>query len=328
MAVLVTGGAGYIGSHAALALLDAGEEVVVLDNLSFGFSFAVPERAIFVQGDVGDQALIASVIEKYKINAVMHFAARIVVSESVVEPLDYYLANTVKTRAFLETVVKCGVKHFVFSSTAAVYGEPDIVPIPEEAAKAPINPYGRSKLMTEWMLDDVCAVSGLGAVVLRYFNVAGADPQLRSGQSALPATHLVKLAVRAASGKREGLSVFGTDYPTPDGSCVRDYVHVSDLAEAHVAALTYLRRGGENVKLNCGYGRGFSVLEVIECVKKISRSDFPVKIEPRRPGDPAVLVADARKIKQVLGWTPKYDDLDAMAKHALAWEHKVTERGL
>lgn len=328
MTALVTGGAGYIGSHTALALLDVGEKVIVLDDLSTGFPFMVPEKAVFVRGDVADQKLVSSLIEEHGINAVIHFAARIVVSESVGRPLDYYLANTVKTQALLETVVSSGIRHFIFSSTAAVYGETASEPIGEEASLAPINPYGRSKLMAEWMLYDIAAVTGLGTAILRYFNVAGADPAGRSGETTLPATHLVKLAVRAALGKRSGLSVFGNDYPTPDGSCVRDYIHVSDLAMAHVAALAHLRRGGGNLKLNCGYGHGFSVLEVIDVVKRVSGADFDVTIEERRPGDPAILVADAGKIRDVLGWTPQYDDLEAIVTHALAWENAMTGRGL
>ncbi|MEN3931155.1 UDP-glucose 4-epimerase GalE [Microvirga sp. W0021] len=328
MTVLVTGGAGYIGSHTALALLDAGEKVVVLDDLSTGFDFMIPEQATFVKGDIGDQDCVETIIKQYGITAVIHFASKIVVSESVSQPLEYYETNTSKSRNLIETVTRCDVKHFIFSSTAAVYGEPEKTPIREDVYLSPINPYGRSKLMVEWMLADAAKVSGLGTVVLRYFNVAGADPAGRSGETTLPATHLVKLAARAALGKRDGLSVFGTDYATPDGSCVRDYVHVSDLAAAHVAALNHLRTGGENLTLNCGYGHGFSVLEVIEIVKRISGNDFPVKHEERRPGDPAALVADGSKIQTLLGWEPQYDDLEAMANHALAWEKKLVARGL
>jgi len=328
MAVLVTGGAGYIGSHAALALLDAGEEVVILDNLSTGFRFMVPERAVFIEGDVADRALVAGIIQQYAIDAVIHFAARIIVSESVSEPLGYYFSNTSKSRTLIETVVAGGVENLIFSSTAAVYGEPEHTPIMEDAVLSPINPYGRSKLMAEWILDDAARAHGLKYVALRYFNVAGADPAGRSGETSLPATHLVKLAARAALGKRPSLSVFGTDYPTPDGSCVRDYVHVSDLADAHVRALEHLRNGGESLKLNCGYGHGFSVLEVIELMKEVSGNNFEVRIEPRRPGDPATLVAGAERIRRELGWEPQYDDLKAMAAHALEWEKALISRKL
>jgi UDP-glucose-4-epimerase len=328
MAVLVTGGAGYIGSHTALALLDAGEEVVILDDLSTGFRFMIPEQATFIEGDVGDAALVASLIEKYRIEAVIHFAARIVVSESVSLPLDYYHTNTAKSLSLIETVVAKGVRNFIFSSTAAVYGEPEVVPIVEDVTLAPINPYGRSKLMVEGMLQDAADAHGLNFIALRYFNVAGADPAGRSGETTLPATHLVKLAVRTALGKRPYLSVFGTDYPTPDGSCIRDYVHVSDLADAHLVALAHLRKGGKSLKLNCGYGHGFSVLEVMNLVKDVSGIDFELRIEERRPGDPAALVAKADCIRQELGWQPKYDDLKAMVTHALAWERSLTPRGL
>lgn len=328
MAVLVTGGAGYIGSHAALALLDAGEEVVILDNLSTGFRFMVPERAGFIEGDVADRALVADIIRTYAIDSVIHFAARIIVSESVSEPLGYYYANTSKSRTLIETVISSGVEHFIFSSTAAVYGEPEHVPIAEDSILAPINPYGRSKLMTEWILDDAANAHGLKHVTLRYFNVAGADPAGRSGETSLPATHLVKLAARAALGKRPSLSIFGTDYPTPDGSCIRDYVHVSDLADAHVRALGHLRNGGESLKLNCGYGHGFSVMEVMELLKEVSGNNFDVRIEPRRLGDPAILVAEASRIRRELGWAPQYDDLRAMALHALEWERTLTPRDM
>ncbi|MCL2713423.1 MAG: UDP-glucose 4-epimerase GalE [Alphaproteobacteria bacterium] len=328
MTVLVTGGAGYIGSHTALALCDAGEDVVILDDLSTGFDFMVPARATFVRGDVADEALVGSLITTHRIEAVLHFAAQIVVSDSVVRPLDYYLANTTKTRALLAAITRARIRHFIFSSTAAVYGERDNEPLREDMAPAPINPYGRSKLMSEWMLEDAAAATGLSFAILRYFNVVGADPHGRSGETTLPATHLVKLAARAALGKHPALSVFGTDYPTPDGSCVRDYVHVSDLAQAHVAALTHLRRGAAPLKVNCGYGHGFSVLEVIDVVKRVSGVDFAVKIAPRRAGDPAVLIADNRRITEILGWTPQYDDLEAIVAHALEWERQLVARNL
>ncbi|MFG1397748.1 UDP-glucose 4-epimerase GalE [Roseixanthobacter pseudopolyaromaticivorans] len=326
MAILVTGGAGYIGSHMVLALLDAGEAVVVLDDLSTGFRWAVPEAAVFVQGDVSDSALVAQTVRQYGIEAVIHFAARIVVPESVADPLGYYLANTVKTRALLEAVVGAGVPHFIFSSTAAVYGMVGTEPVDEHAALNPISPYGRSKLMSEWMMRDAGAAFPLHYVALRYFNVAGADPKGRSGQSTAGATHLIKVACEAALGKRPGLHVFGTDYETPDGTCLRDYIHVSDLAAAHLDALAYLRSGGESGIFNCGYGRGYSVLDVVETVKAVSGVDFPVTYSPRRAGDPAAIVAASDRIQAQLGWAPKLDDLPTIVAHALDWERSLAER--
>ena len=326
MAILVSGGAGYIGSHMVLELLDRGESVVVLDNLSTGFWWAVPPEAVLIQGDIGDQALVERVIAEHGISEIAHFAARIVVPESVTDPLGYYLNNTVKTRALLESAVRGGVKRVIFSSTAAVYGEPAISPVPEEIELAPINPYGRSKLMSEWMLGDVARAHGLGFVVLRYFNVAGADPKGRSGQSSPNATHLIKVAGQAALGQRAALEVFGTDYPTPDGTCIRDYIHVTDLARAHLAALDHLRAGGANLTLNCGYGRGYSVNEVVAVVKQVSGVDFPVKLSGRRPGDPASLVAKADRIRSELGWQPEHDDLEEIVRQALTWEDKLRTR--
>lgn len=327
MAVLVTGGAGYIGSHMVLALIDAGhEEVVVLDDLSTGFDWALPPEVRLVVGDVADQALVTETILRHQIDAVAHFAARIVVPDSVADPLGYYLANTVKTRALIETAARTGVKHFIFSSTAAVYGEPEIVPVPETLATNPINPYGRSKLMSEWMLADAAAAHGFSYGVLRYFNVAGADPRGRSGQSTPNATHLIKVATQAALGQRTHLEVFGTDYPTRDGSCLRDYIQVSDLADAHMVVLDHLRGGGASLTLNCGYGRGYSVLEVIEVVKRISGRDFEVRLSPRRPGDPAQIIAGADRIRNELGWSPRQDDLDAIVAQALAWEESLAKR--
>ena len=327
MAVLVTGGAGYIGSHMVLALVDAGhEEVVVLDDLSTGFDWALPPEVRLVVGDVSDQALVTETILRHGIDSIAHFAAKIVVPDSVSDPLGYYLANTVKTRALIETAARTGVKHFIFSSTAAVYGEPETVPVPENLATNPINPYGRSKLMSEWMLADAAKAHGFTTVVLRYFNVAGADPRGRTGQSTPNATHLIKVATQAALGQRTHLDVYGTDYPTRDGSCLRDYIQVSDLADAHVVALNHLRSGGDSLTLNCGYGRGYSVLEVIEVVKRISGRDFEVRLSPRRPGDPAQIVAGADRIRSELGWTPKYDDLDAIVAQALAWEDSLAKR--
>ena len=327
MAVLVTGGAGYIGSHMVLALVDAGhEEVVVLDDLSTGYDWALPPEVRLVVGDVADQALVTETILRHRIDAVEHFAAKIVVPESVADPLGYYLANTVKTRALIETASRTGVKHFIFSSTAAVYGEPEIVPVPETLATNPINPYGRSKLMSEWMLADAAAAHGFTYGVLRYFNVAGADPRGRSGQSMPAATHLIKVATQAALGQRTHLEVFGTDYPTRDGSCLRDYIQVSDLAAAHLTVLDHLRGGGESLTLNCGYGRGYSVLEVVEVVKRISGRDFEVRLSPRRAGDPAQIIAGADRIRNELGWSPKHDDLDAIVAQALAWEDTLVKR--
>ncbi|MEH3119736.1 MAG: UDP-glucose 4-epimerase GalE [Methylorubrum populi] len=327
MAVLVTGGAGYIGSHMVLALVDAGrEEVVVLDDLSTGYDWALPPEVRLVVGDVADQALVTETILRHRIDTIAHFAARIVVPDSVSDPLGYYLANTVKTRALIETAARTGVRHFIFSSTAAVYGEPGIVPVPETLATNPINPYGRSKLMSEWMLADAAAAHGFTYGVLRYFNVAGADPRGRSGQSMPAATHLIKVATQAALGRRTHLDVFGTDYPTPDGSCLRDYIQVSDLADAHLVVLDHLRGGAESLTVNCGYGRGYSVLEVVEVVRRVSGRDFEVRLSPRRPGDPARIVAGADRIRNELGWTPKHDDLDAIVAQAFAWEDFLTKR--
>ncbi len=326
MTVLVTGGAGYIGSHMVLALIDAGEPVVVLDNLSTGFRWAVHPDATFVEGDVSDSALVAQVIADHDITAVVHFAARIVVPESVADPLGYYYANTVKTRALLEAVVAAGVPHLIFSSTAAVYGMVGNDPVAEEALLSPISPYGRSKLMSEWMLEDTAFAFPLRYVALRYFNVAGADPAGRTGQSTAGATHLIKVACETALGKRPGMAVFGTDYETPDGTCLRDYIHVSDLVAAHLDALTYLRQGGSSAVLNCGYGRGYSVLEVIDTVKSVSGVDFKVTYSPRRPGDPAAVVAKADKIRATVGWEPRLDDLATIVRHALTWEQSLDRR--
>src|SRR5215218_2295113 len=326
MAVLVTGGAGYIGSHMVLALLDAGEEVVVLDNLPTGFHSALPPQAKLVVGDMGDQELVGRVIGEHGVKAIAHFAAKIVVPESVADPLGYYFNNTVKSRALIEAAIRGGVEHFIFSSTAAVYGDVDVEPVGEDRALKPVSPYGRSKLMTEWMLADAAKAHGLRYVVLRYFNVAGADPQGRSGQSTANATHLIKVAAQTALGERSHIEVFGTDYPTPDGSCLRDYIQVTDLANAHLDALTHLRRGGESLTLNCGYGRGYSVLEVIDVVKRVSGRDFPVRLSQRRPGDPATIVAKAERIRERLGWRPRYDDLNQIVGQALAWERALKIR--
>lgn len=326
MSVLVTGGAGYIGSHMVLALVDAGYDVVVLDDFSTGFEWAVHPAASLVAGDVADGEKVRRLVDEHSVDAVIHFAARIVVPDSVADPLGYYLANTVKTRALIEAVVKAGVPHFIFSSTAAVYGMIGSEPVAEDAALAPISPYGRSKLMSEWMLADAALAHPLSYVALRYFNVAGADPLGRSGQSTAGATHLIKVAAETALGKRARIQVFGTDYETPDGTCLRDYIHVTDLAAAHLDALRHLKAGGGNAVLNCGYGRGYSVLEVIETVKRVSGIDFRVEVSGRRAGDPAAIVAKATRIRDDLGWTPKLDDLPTIVEHALAWERRLSER--
>lgn len=323
MTILVTGGAGYIGSHMVHTLADAGERVVVLDNLSTGFEWAIPKGAPLVIGETGDQLRVAALIAEHRVDSIIHFAASIVVPDSVRDPLGYYRNNTMNSRALLEVAVNSGVKQFIFSSTAAVYGNPATAPVNENAPLAPMSPYGNSKLMTEMMLKDVGAAYDLKFMTLRYFNVAGADPTLRTGQSTLGATHLIKVAVEAALGMRPKLDVYGTDYHTPDGTCVRDYIHVTDLANAHMAALTHLRRGGESATFNCGYGHGYSVLEVVDAVKRVSKRDFKVELAPRRPGDPAMIVADSARIRAQLGWTPRFDNLDLIVEHALAWERRL-----
>lgn len=326
MSVLVTGGAGYIGSHMVHALSDAGESIVVLDNLSTGFWWALPGTATLVVGDMGDEDLVGRLIREHNVEAIVHFAAKIVVPESVADPLGYYLNNTVKSRALIAAAVAGGVKHIIFSSTAAVYGDVDAKPVSEDTPLNPVSPYGRSKLMTEWMLQDTANAHPITYVALRYFNVAGADPKGRTGQSTPNATHLIKVACQAALGQRAGLEVFGTDYVTPDGSCLRDYIQVSDLAAAHLAALRYLRGGGDSSVFNCGYGTGYSVLDVVDVVKQVSGVDFPVKLSPRRPGDPAAIVAKADRIRATLGWVPQYDDLSGIVRQALAWEQHLKTR--
>ena len=323
MSILVTGGAGYIGSHMVLALADAGERVVVLDNLSTGFAWAVDPRATLVEGDTGDDTLVAWLLREHAVQAIIHFAGSIVVPESVADPLGYYLNNTVKSRALIAAAVEAGVPHFIFSSTAAVYGNPAVTPVPEDADLSPMSPYGSSKLMTEIMLADTARAHPLRYVALRYFNVAGAGPAGRSGQSTPRATHLIKVACEAALGKRPYMEVFGTDYPTSDGTCIRDYIHVSDLAEAHMAALEHLTRGGASTVLNCGYSQGYSVLQVIEAVKRVSGVDFEVRLSARRPGDPASIVAASDRIRADLGWVPHHADLDRIVAHALEWERKL-----
>jgi len=323
MTVLVTGGAGYIGSHMVHALVESGESAVVVDNLSTGFSEFLPEGIPLFVGDAGDENLVEGIIASHKAESIIHFAGSVVVPESMRDPLGYYRNNTMTTRNLLNVAIKCGVNRFIFSSTAAVYGNPDQTPVPEHAPTRPLSPYGSSKLMSELMLHDAAAAHDLNYVVLRYFNVAGADPQARIGLATEGATHLLKVAVEAATGQRAKVDVFGTDYPTPDGSCIRDFIHVHDLAQAHRAALSYLRGGGPSATLNCGYGRGYSVLEAIEAVRRVSGRNFAVQHAPRRPGDIMAMVADTKRIRGVLDWTPQFDDLDTIASHALAWEEKL-----
>lgn len=326
MTVLVTGGAGYIGSHMVLALVDAGEDVVVLDNLTTGFWWAVAPQAKLVEGDIGDAEFLNRLMTENKFDAVVHFAGSIIVPDSVSDPLGYYLNNTVKSRTLLDSAVKAGIPRFIFSSTAAVYGNPLTQPVFETEAPAPISPYGTSKLMTEWMLRDTHAAHGLNYVALRYFNVAGADPKGRSGQSTPRATHLIKVACQTALGQRESMDIFGTDYDTPDGTCLRDYIHVSDLIAAHMDALSHLRRGGESGVFNCGYGKGYSVLEVIRAVEKAHGGAVRAKMVARRAGDPVAIIAGADRVKAILGWKPKYNDLDAIVTSALAWENHLLRR--
>lgn len=328
--VLVTGGAGYIGSHAVLALLDAGWKVAVVDNLTTGFRFAVPDEVPLYEGDIEDGALLARIFAEQNMGdgggAIMHFAGSIIVPESVENPLKYYHNNTAKSRALIEAAVKGGVPHFIFSSTAATYGIPEVSPVHEDSPKLPINPYGMSKLMTETMLADTALAHPLNYCALRYFNVAGADPQARSGQSTAGATHLIKVAVEAALGKRSHVDVFGTDYGTPDGTGVRDYIHVADLAAAHVLALEALiEQADRSLTMNCGYGRGFSVLEVLDAVDRVTNNKLDRRMSPRRAGDPDSLISDNGRIKQTLPWQPRYADLDQIIGHALAWERKLTE---
>ena len=325
--VMVTGGAGYIGSHEVLALCDAGYEVVVVDNLVTGFAWAVDPRATLIEANVADDIAVRAAIRDHNVRAIMHFAGSVVVPESVSDPLKYYRNNTAATRSLIESAVTEGVPHFIFSSTAATYGTPVKVPVEETDPTVPINPYGMSKLMTEAMLRDVAAAHPMNYCALRYFNVAGADPQGRSGQSTVGATHLIKIAVEAATGKRAAVSVFGTDFDTPDGTGVRDYIHVSDLAAAHVAALELLvAEPGKSHTLNAGYNRGFSVNEVLDAVDRVTNMTIERRYEGRRAGDPAALVADNRAILAALPWRPQRDDLDTIVQDALTWERKLSER--
>jgi UDP-glucose 4-epimerase len=325
-AILVTGGAGYIGSHAVLALLDAGWPVVVIDNLVTGFRWAVPDAAVFVEGDIGDADLVGRTIDEHAIAAIMHFAGSVVVPESVEDPLKYYENNTAKSRQLVAAAIAHGVAHIIFSSTAATYGIPTERPVREDMPTVPINPYGRSKLMTEWMLQDVAAAHAVNYCALRYFNVAGADPEGRSGQSTEGATHLIKVAVEAALAKRNAVSVFGSDYDTPDGTGVRDYIHVSDLAAAHVLALeTLIAEPDESYILNCGYGRGFSVNEVLDSVDRVAGVTLTRNYEGRRAGDPDALIADNSAILSAIPWEPRFDDLDVIVRHALDWEKRLDD---
>lgn len=324
--ILVTGGAGYIGSHTAQLLLDAGHHVVVLDNLSNGDPAMVPGDADFVQGDVSDRPMLDDLLKARGIEAVLHFAGSIIVPESVENPLLYYRNNTVASQGLIEACVAAGIAKFIFSSTAAVYGEPEVVPVTEDSAKVPISPYGTSKLMTEFMLRDTAAAHDFRYVALRYFNVAGADPGGRRGQSMANATHLIKLAVQTALGLRDHLTIFGDDYDTPDGTGVRDYIHVADLADAHVKALGYLIEGGEAQVMNCGYGRGASVREVIAALEAVTGQTLPVEVGPRRAGDPPSLISRAERVRETLGWTPQLDDLETIVESALRWEKQLNQK--
>jgi len=326
--ILVTGGAGYIGSHAVLALIAAGHTPVVIDNLVTGFRWAVPPQVSFIEGDVADEALVAQSIAEHKIDAIMHFAGSVVVPESVEDPLKYYRNNTAATRSLIDAAISSGVRHFIFSSTAATYGIPDETPVREDTPQRPINPYGTSKLMSELMLDDVAAAHDFNYCALRYFNVAGADPQGRTGQSTAGATHLIKVAVEAALGKRDEVGIFGTDFDTPDGTGVRDYIHVSDLADAHVLALDALRAAPEkSYRLNCGYGHGYSVVQVLDAVDRVTGNRIQRRMEGRRAGDPDQLISDNAAITREFGWQPKYNDLDLIVTHALQWEAELERRG-
>jgi UDP-glucose 4-epimerase len=328
MTVMVTGGAGYIGSHAVLALLDAGYGVVVVDNLVTGFDWAVDERATLIECAIEDEGRVRAAIRGHHVKAIMHFAGSVVVPESVSDPLKYYRNNTAASRSLIESAVTESVPHFIFSSTAATYGTPTTEKVSETSPTLPINPYGMSKLMTEAMLRDVAAAHPMNYAALRYFNVAGADPEGRSGQSTAGATHLIKVAVEAATGKRDSVAIFGTDFDTPDGTGVRDYIHVSDLAAAHVAALDLLiAEPTRSHTLNAGYGRGFSVNEVLDAVDRVTNVQIVRNRQGRRPGDPAALISDNAAILRTLDWTPKRDDLDLIVTDALAWERKLSERG-
>jgi UDP-glucose 4-epimerase len=328
MTVLVTGGAGYIGSHMVLELMDHGEEVIVVDDLSTGARRCVPENIKLFIGDVGNENFTSALMAQHKIDTIFHFAGSVIVPESVSDPLKYYDNNTAKSRNLMASAVKAGVRFFVFSSTAAVYGHGSDGAVDENSRLSPDSPYGKSKLMTEMMLQDVASAHDLHYAVLRYFNVAGADPNLRTGQSTLNATHLIKVAAEAATGARNSIDIFGTDYPTPDGTCIRDYIHVTDLVAAHSAALRYLRDEKKNLTLNCGYGRGYSVLDVIKAAKRISGTDFPTQTANRRAGDMVSIIADAGLLRSKLSWKPKFDNLDVIVGHAIEWERHLQRQTL
>ncbi|HKQ45241.1 MAG TPA: UDP-glucose 4-epimerase GalE [Rhizomicrobium sp.] len=325
MTILITGGAGYIGSHMAHHLLGTGEKIVVLDNMVTGVKKNVPEDVTFVKGDIGDEALVSDLLAAHGIDSVIHFAGSVVVPESVENPLYYYANNTAAARTLIAACVKNGVSNFIFSSTAAVYGSPPVVPVAEDGPTIPVSPYGRSKLITEWILQDVAAAHPIKYGILRYFNVAGADPQGRTGQSTPRATHLIKRACEVATGKIPHLTIYGTDYETPDGTGVRDYIHVSDLVDIHERVLQYLRDGGPSVLFNCGYGRGFSVREVAAEVGRVNGKPLAIEYAPRRPGDLGIVVAQTAKLTKTLGWTPKYQDLETIVKTALTWERRVRD---
>jgi UDP-glucose 4-epimerase len=327
--ILVTGGAGYIGSHTSRQLIEAGYSVTVVDNLYSGHRWAIPDEATFIEGDVGDHPLMESVLKERKINAVVHFAGHIVVPESVSDPLKYYSNNALNSGRLIAACQEAGVEHFVFSSTAATYGAPQVTPIDEQVRTEPINPYGRTKLITEWMLEDIAHAANRSPfryIALRYFNVAGASLDTTLGQATPEATHLIKVACEAATGQRESITIFGTDYETDDGTCIRDYIHVEDLAGAHLNALTWLLKGGDSQVLNCGYGHGYSVREVIETVKAVSGVDFEVVEGSRRAGDPPELIADSSRIRERLGWTPNLDNLEIICRTAWKWEQKLSSQ--
>ena len=326
MTTLVTGGAGYIGSHMVWKLVDAGEDVVVVDNLATGFDWAVASRAELVVADIADQPLIERLLRERNVDAIIHFAGSVVVPDSVARPLEYYENNTVKSRALIESAVRCGVENFIFSSTAAVYGTPRVVPVAEDAPTLPESPYGSSKLMTEIMLRDAAAAHGFRYTALRYFNVAGADPAMRTGQSTRGATHLIKVACEVATGKRQFIEIYGTDFPTPDGTGVRDYIHVTDLVDAHYLALRRLRAGAPSLVANCGYGRGYSVRQVVDAVSEVAGKPIEAREVARRPGDPAAIVADAARARAEFDWQPAHDDLREIIANALQWEEVLRGR--
>jgi UDP-glucose 4-epimerase len=323
MAILVTGGAGYIGSHMTYGLRDRAEQVVVIDDLTTGIRGLVSPEAHFVKGTIGEPGVAEAVLAGHDIEAVIHFAGSIVVPESVSDPAKYYRNNTAASSALIEACIRKGVRNFIFSSTAAVYGVPPVPMVTEDLTPAPINPYGRSKLMTEWVLADIARAHDFRYVALRYFNVAGADPKGRTGQSTPNATHLIKRACQAALGRVPCLDIFGQDYSTPDGTGVRDYIHVSDLVSAHLLALDHLRRGGESSIFNVGYGKGFSVREVVAATESVTGRKVPTRLGPRRPGDPAMLVADSSRLKQRLKWQPQHDDLREIIHTAFDWEQRA-----